>query len=163
MKTKHVLPALLAFLALPAVAQQTPEGYYANGWPIALAEAACDGDEYCLTRLANCAPGATECLATAALCTAPGTTQAETAPRSPCFAEAFRVDDKAGVMVHRPGEPPVRIDFGEGREVRYDGTIATMDPEMEGGRTTCIYVSREPILCVQRLSSNEDLAPWAPK
>ncbi len=30
--------------------------YYGNGWPISLVETACDGDEGCLTLLANCPP-----------------------------------------------------------------------------------------------------------
>ena len=70
--TTHTLARLalalaLTFAALPAKAE-TPDGYYASGWPIALAEAACDGDEGCLTQLANCGPGATDCIAGVSLC-----------------------------------------------------------------------------------------------
>lgn len=43
--------------------------HYASGWPIALAEAACDGDEACLTLLADCGPGAYgTCTAEVATC-----------------------------------------------------------------------------------------------
>ena len=44
--------------------------YYASGWPIALAEASCGGDEGCLTDLANCPPGTDgTCTAQAGRCT----------------------------------------------------------------------------------------------
>ncbi len=61
--------AALALLASAAQAQQTPQGYYASGWPIALAEAACAGDEGCLTQLANCGPNDPTCIQGVALCT----------------------------------------------------------------------------------------------
>ncbi|WP_306154362.1 hypothetical protein [Roseovarius sp. MMSF_3281] len=61
--------AMALSLAAPPALADTPEGYYASGWPIALAEAACDGDEACLTQLADCGPGATDCIAGVALCT----------------------------------------------------------------------------------------------
>ncbi|HAR52879.1 MAG TPA: hypothetical protein DCS45_13535, partial [Roseovarius nubinhibens] len=60
-------PTAPASPAAPEV-QVSGEGYYASGWPIALAEAACDGDELCLTKLANCGPRNGHCSAGIALC-----------------------------------------------------------------------------------------------
>lgn len=53
--------------------------YYGNGWPISLVERACDGDEGCLTQLANCAPGTDDtCGTQVALCSAYDTARAYT-------------------------------------------------------------------------------------
>ncbi|MCZ4351495.1 hypothetical protein O4H61_03110 [Roseovarius aestuarii] len=47
----------------------TPPGYFASGWPIALAEAACGAEnEACLTLLANCGPSDQTCSDGVALC-----------------------------------------------------------------------------------------------
>jgi hypothetical protein len=48
--------AALAAMNQPVRAEETVR-YFGSGWPIALAEAACGGDEGCLTKLANCGPG----------------------------------------------------------------------------------------------------------
>ena len=64
------LAVALTLCAAGSAAGADEVRHYASGWPIALAEAACDGDEGCLTLLADCPPGTDgTCSAQVATCT----------------------------------------------------------------------------------------------
>ncbi|MEL7098610.1 MAG: hypothetical protein AAGM84_07260 [Pseudomonadota bacterium] len=144
---------ILALMACPAFAD-TPEGYFASGWPIALAEAACAGDEGCLTLLANCGPGA-DCPDTAALC-ARSDRSATTAPKTPC---TLHTAPDGQITVQTPGLPLLTI--SEDPE-RFAGQKAGIDGYL-GGTEACWYVNYEPVFCARVLRSADDLAPWAPQ
>ena len=78
MRATALIPMLLSVMWTSAVTAEEVL-YYGNGWPIALVERACDGDEGCLTQLANCAPGTDgTCGTQVAMCSAYDDTRAYT-------------------------------------------------------------------------------------
>ncbi|QYX58383.1 hypothetical protein K1T73_08530 [Roseovarius sp. SCSIO 43702] len=146
-----LLMILLATAATSARAQSTPEGYFASGWPIALAEGACDGDEGCLTLLAECGPGPEDCTTGISLCSVD-----EAKPR-PCLTDRQTVEGGHLVTVSPLGETPERLLFTEtgtgeiaGRPARADGAHCLRD------------LATDALHCARPLVTPADLAPWAP-
>lgn len=92
--------------SLHAQTTETPApAYFASGWPIVLAEAACGADnEACLTMLANCGPGDDSCPTTVALCT---------------LAEGDQMRERLCVTGRRDGDPSglLRVILGTEQEI----------------------------------------------
>ncbi|MEO0936669.1 MAG: hypothetical protein AAFY38_00780 [Pseudomonadota bacterium] len=145
---------VLAFLlAAPAFAD-SPAGYYASGWPIALAEAACYGDEGCLTRLANCGPGA-DCADTAALCRH-DYGQASAPAFRPCTLHRH---GGGTITVQIPRQPGATLSTWP---AMMDGAKARREGNLKHG-SACWRTEDRRSLCLTVLRSEKDLAPWAPK
>lgn len=150
-----LIAALIAPLPAPAesTAKTTPEGYYASGWPIALAEAACDGDEGCLTRLSNCGPRDESCGDGVAMCD--WARDGVRVTLAPCLTDSSEVGAGRAVTAHLPGHPPMELLYG----VDGSGTLNGIEGQHALG---CINVPTGETFCIRPLLSAADFAPWAP-
>ena len=155
---KPLLVAALATLAGTGTGlAETAEDHYASGWPISLAEAACAGDEGCLTKLAGCGPEDESCAAGVSICEVRH--QDNVMFYGPCQTD--RVAGPAGsvVLTHIPPEDEAGFHalffaadgFGSvnGRPARiaHDGCLTA--------RLSMTHY------CVTPLSTQEDFARWA--
>ena len=139
------LAATLAVCALPTLAEEVK--YFGNGWPIALADAACGDDEWCLTELANCPPGTDGvCTAQAAICM-----DSRSDPEFPCVV---RMDD-AAVVLH----------YAEFNMVRWEdpprSAVATLRGKYEPKGPMCMPHPDGFSTCFTLLQDPAVLAKWA--
>ncbi|MFU1476652.1 hypothetical protein ACM25N_02640 [Roseovarius sp. C7] len=159
------MPAFLAAaaaaltLSLPALPgsgamKASDEGYYASGWPIALTEAACDGDELCLTKLANCGPRNAHCSAGIALCEVK---RGEKLRRShPCPID--RVAGRAGrvILMTMPSGAVRTLLFQSNGFTSIDGR-----PARKLSRHCLEDLTRAVTTCATPLKTRADFDAWA--
>lgn len=159
------MPAFLAAaaaaltLALPTPpaspeVQASGDGYYASGWPIALAETACNGDELCLTKLANCGPRNGHCSAGIAHCEIK---RGQTLRLSrPCPID--RVAGRAGrvILMTLPSGRVRTLLFQSNGFAAIDG-----NPARPLSRHCLQDLVRGDILCATPLKTRADFDRWA--
>ena len=89
------IAALALFTASGAAAQ---DDYFDSGWPILLAQFVCFDNEICMTKLANCGPGADTCAEGVSICSI--TSDGE--PENTFECQTDRLRSAAGLVVMIP-------------------------------------------------------------
>lgn len=152
---RHAIAATLLALAACGAAQasDTQEGHYASGWPIALAEAACDGDEGCLTKLAHCGPRDAGCAAGISLCTL----RRGTGPllSRPCQTDRITGAAGSAILFHLPGEGFFALHLGPDGYGSVNGAPARTD-----GPDCLKPADRDTRICARPLITPADFVPW---
>lgn len=149
-----ILGASLFLAPLGAVAGDAPVLWYASGWPIALAEAACDGDEGCLTKLANCGPGDPSCGMGVSFCIVIRHGALETA--APCQTDRVSQVGKIRVRLDIPVGRFSEIVLGGAKTSRLDGR-----PAMRVGKD-CVAIPRDGLtVCARPMVERAELETWA--
>ncbi len=143
------LPLLMALCAGPCVAadDSVPTGWFASGWPAALADAACDDDSACLDKLRSCGPQATDCAAGVSYCslTRAGTLVYETA------CQTDRSNDS--VTAYVPSRTVVRMQFGTAPAL--DGAEASVAED------DCLYrADTKETFCARPITQEHTLRAW---
>ncbi len=141
MRITALLPALLtAFWASSAWAEEVL--YYGNGWPISLVERACDGDEGCLTQLANCEPGTD------------GTCGTQVASCS-VYVGASTYTSELCVVDLRPD------DTGRSLRVIFSETLAFLDLTATQDAPCGFNEESDTLVCIRLIISQVELDAWA--
>ncbi len=125
-------------------------GFYATGWPIAMAEAACGGDEGCLTELANC-PTGTDGRSTAQIgrCVEPAQGGGQT--EILCTARL----DKRAVTLRRPDGSGVTL-----KRANRTQRAALRRPD-SNAVPTCLRYGAGRVICFQPILDQATLIRWA--
>lgn len=137
-------------LLLPIESAAQEVKYYASGWPIALAEAACGGDEGCLTELANCPPG------TDGNCSAQVGTCVETRDSTETLRElcTVRLDEQALVMRLHDGDSAEWSDTTRALRRAIQNPAAEADP-------TCVTYQSDHLICFTPILDSGTFERWA--
>ncbi|WP_050928370.1 hypothetical protein [Aestuariivita boseongensis] len=141
-------------MGAPAVGAEEVR-YYANGWPIALVEAACSGDEGCLTLFANCPPGTDgTCTAQVAWCSL--TEHGLEVMRSLCVSRTRGSTPDISTDVMMPSGGSWNISRNGAGMVQVNAEDAQLDAD---GCVTTPYPPRR--YCVEPVTDKESFERWA--